>query len=359
MKFGFKYILTLAALVATLSAGAQVTVEQRVDSVGIFIGQQAHLSLTVTMPANAQAVWPDLKPRQYVVPGIEIVDIADADTLEKDAKQVKIRKDYTITSFDEQLYSIPPLNITVGGKQYHGGTAALKVITVDVDTLHPNQIYPPKDVQDNPFLWPEWRPLLWVSLIVLLLCLAGAWLYLRLKQNKPIITRIRIVKHIPPHQRALSSIQKIKEDGMQDSGDQKAYYTRLTDTLRKYIEERFGFNAMEMTSQEIIEHLRAAGDNEMIDELRQLFTTADLVKFAKHSTLVSENDLNLVNAINYIDTTKLEGQPTEERIVPKLSEDDKRKRQNRLAIEVLLLVLGFASVAMVAYIAFKIWLMID
>ena len=34
---------------------------------------------------------------------------------------------------------------------------------------------------------------------------------------------------------------------------QKEYYTRLTTTLREYIEQRFGFRAMEMTSGEIIE----------------------------------------------------------------------------------------------------------
>ena len=33
------------------------------------------------------------------------------------------------------------------------------------------------------------------------------------------------------------------------------YYTRLTAILRTYIEKRYGFNAMEMTSTEIIDRL--------------------------------------------------------------------------------------------------------
>lgn len=44
------------------------------------------------------------------------------------------------------------------------------------------------------------------------------------------------------------------------SEDQKAYYTLLTDVLRKYIKERFGFNAMEMTSSEIITRLQNEND---------------------------------------------------------------------------------------------------
>lgn len=96
---------------------------------------------------------------------------------------------------------IPALNVKVNGKNCHGNQLALKVLTVPVDTVHPNQFYPPKDVQDNPFSWSEWSPLFWLSLLLLILC--GAWLYLRnrLKNNKPIITHIRIVKRVPAHEK--------------------------------------------------------------------------------------------------------------------------------------------------------------
>jgi hypothetical protein len=70
---------------------------------------------------------------------------------------------------------------------------------------------------------------------------------------------------------------------------------------------------LEMTTDEIISRLQATGDQKMIDELRELFQTADLVKFAKYSTQLNENDLNLVKAINFIDETKQEGQAVEER----------------------------------------------
>ena len=90
---------------------------------------------------------------------------------------------------------------------------------------------------------------------------------------------------------------------------------------------------MELTSSEIIERLQQNGDKKMIGELKELFETADLVKFAKYSTLINENDLNLVNAINFIDQTKLENVPTEERVVPQLSQEDKRTKNKRRAIK--------------------------
>ena len=318
---------------------AQVLVEQKIDSIGILIGQQAHLSVSVTARKGAHVQFPDfVKLPKSLVPGVEVLSWC-GDTADVDDGQQKITRIFTITSFDEALYSIPPMKVKVDGREYAGGKLALKVITMDVDTLHPNQFFPPKDVQDNPFSWSEWKGVFGVSLFAVLLLLLMVYLLIRLKENKPIVTRIRIVKRVLPHQKALSAIDKIKAEHMQTSENQKAYYTRLTDTLRQYIEERFGFSAMEMTSSEIIEHLQSAGDSQMIGELRELFQTADLVKFAKYSTLLGENDLNLVNAVNFIDQTKLENQPTEERIVPKLSDSDKKTRKNRLTIKSLLLLL--------------------
>lgn len=351
-------LLLLTAFFFGQSATAQVVVEQTVDSVGILIGQQAHLHLTVTMPEKATLQWPTLRAQQYVTPGVEVVEIAPDDTLSERGGQLKVERVYTITSFDEKLYAIPPLPVKVNGKTYQGATAALKVITVDVDTLHPNQFFPPKDVQDNPFQWSEWRPYFWLSLLVLLLGLATFYLFIRLRENKPIITKIRIVRHVPAHQRALDAIEKIKAEHMQTSEDQKTYYTQLTDTLRKYIQERFGFNAMEMTSSEIIDHLQQRGDKKMLDELRELFTTADLVKFAKYSTLINENDLNLVNAVNFIDETKQDVKETEEKIVPKLSESDEKTRKNRVTIKGLLWGLAVVIAALVAFIAYHVYLLL-
>ena len=115
-----------------------------------------------------------------------MVEQSKGDTSHIGDDRMVVSRDYTLTSFDEKVYVIPALNVKVNGKNCHGNQLALKVLTVPVDTVHPNQFYPPKDVQDNPFSWSEWSPLFWLSLLLLILC--GAWLYLRnrLKNNKPI-----------------------------------------------------------------------------------------------------------------------------------------------------------------------------
>lgn len=333
--------------------GQNVTVEQKIDSIGILIGEQAHMTVDVTAGKDAEVVFPQWKPQTYLVPGVELLNI-ETDTLDAESGSKTVRSRLTITSFDENLYAIPPVEVKVDGKTYKGTQQALKVITVDVDTIHPNEFFPPKDVQNNPFLWSEWRTPFLLSFLFVGLLLLMLWLYQRLKANKPIIAKIRIIKKLLPHQRAMKAIDQIKADHMTASEDQKEYYTLLTDTLRQYIRERFGFNAMEMTTSEIIYNLQQSGDQTMIAELKELFETADLVKFAKYSTLMGENDMNLVNAINFIDQTKLENQPTEERIMPELSDDDKKSQKNRITIKVLLWMLGVAAIAIFTYLIYFI-----
>ena len=316
------------------------------------------MTVDVTARHGAKVVFPKFKRTQYIVPGVEVLGDTKADTSDIDG-MMRVSKTFTLTSFDERLYAIPGMKVKVDGKSYSSNQLALKVLTCDVDTLHPEQFFPPKDVQDNPFLWAEWSTPFWLGIVVMLLTLAFGYLVLRLKQNKPIITRIRVVKRIPAHQKALDEMSRLKTEHYNTADEQKEYYTQLTDTLRKYIRERFGFNAMEMTSTEIMEHLQSTGDDTMIKEARELFNTADLVKFAKYSSLLGEKDMNLVKAINFIDQTKRDEQPTEEKIVPKLSDDEAKTRQNRITIKTLLWTMGVAIVVMLTYIIYNVYMLLQ
>ena len=346
--------IILAMMLALPSTLCAQEVEQRIDSLQMLIGQQTILHLKATAKRGSKVLMPSFKPSQQLTPGVEVVEQSQGDTAQIGDDRMVVSRDYTLTSFDEKVYAIPALNVKIDGKDYHGNQLALKVLTVPVDTVHPNQFYPPKGVQDNPFLWSEWSLTFWLSVLMLIVC--GAFIYLRnrLKNNKPIITRIRIIKRVPAHEKALNEIQVIKHQHTANQETQKEYYTRLTTTLREYIVSRFGFNAMEMTSTEIIDRLRSAGDQKMIDELRELFQTADLVKFAKYETQINENDANLVNAINFIDQTKTNEQTKEEKVVPQLSEKDQKQQQQRHLIKALLWVSAIVAIALLAYIIYQV-----
>ena len=350
--------LCIILTASVLAASAQVSVEAVIDSIQIFVGQQAHVTLTAMAKENAKVEFPQFKPMEYITPGVEVLDRQELEQQPQDNGFVSRSMVYTMTSFDDTLYYIPPMTVKIDGKPYKSKSLALKVLTIEVDTLHAEQFFGPKDVQDNPFQWSDWEGPFWLSVLMLVLLAVAYYLYLRLRDNKPIISHIRIVKRLLPHQKAMKEIEQIKADKMVSSENSKEYYTKLTDTLRKYIVERYGFNAMEMTSSEIIERLMASQDQKALDELRQLFTTADLVKFAKYSTLINENDANLVNAIDFINQTKLENVPVEETVKPQLSEEDQRSQKTRRVLKYFITAIAVVCLALFAYVVYTLYMLL-
>ena len=351
--------LSIILTASVLAALAQVSVEAEIDSIQIFVGQQAHVTLTATAKENAKVEFPQFKPTEYITPGVEVLDRQELEQQPQDNGFVSRSMVYTMTSVDDTLYYLPPMTVKIDGKPYKSKSLALKVLTFEVDTLHADQFFGPKDVQDNPFLWSDWSLPFWLSVLMLVLLAVTYYLYLRLRDNKPIISHIRIVKRLLPHQKAMKEIEQIKADKMVASENSKEYYTKLTDTLRKYIEERYGFSAMEMTSSEIIERLMATQDQKALDELRQLFTTADLVKFAKYSTLINENDANLVNAIDFINQTKLENVPVEETVKPQLSEEDQRSQKTRRVLKSVITAMAVICLSLFAYVVYILYMLLN
>ena len=102
--------------------------------------------------------------------------------------------------------------------------------------------------------------------------------------------------------------------------------------IRTYLSERFCISAMEMTSSEIIERLLQVRDKESLKDLKYLFETADLVKFAKYAPMMNENDLNLVNAVEFINETKLEEDPDAKKEPTEIKVEEKRSRRGRIAL---------------------------
>jgi hypothetical protein len=342
--------LTAAAMMAlALPLHAQeVTVDAKIDSLELLIGEQAKVTLEVSLDANRNFQLPLLK--DTLVTGVEIVDVAKPDTqLLNAGKRMLVKQEYTVTSFDSALYYLPPFQVKVGDKVYSSKALALKVYSIPVDTLHPEQFFGPKEIHAVPLQWDDVKAL--VGWIVLLLAMGGLayFLTMRYRNNKPIIRRVKVEPKLLPHEQALKDIEEIKANRTLQANDPKAYYTALTDVLRKYMAERFGFDAMEMTSTEIIECLQKS-DKESISELKDLFTTADLVKFAKHAPLMNENDMNLMNAMDFVNRTKMEPDPNAKPEPTEITVEEKRSRQGKMVLAGGIAVVGLAIVVVVYFI---------
>lgn len=355
MKHKLFAIAVCLLSLAAVPVGAQVTVEAKIDSTRIFIGQQVGLSLEVSADAGKNVEFARFDSLQQIIPGLEVVRSEKTDTqLLNDGKRMVLTKKYVVTSFDSALYYIPPMTVKVDGKEYKSKNLALKVVTFNVDTTKVDSIFGFKPEMKPQFSWDDWTPVIWMSVVFLLLLAALVYVFVRLVTNKPIMRRVRFRQHIAPHKLAMQKIERIKEDNLVQSGDSKEYYTQLTDTLRQYISQRFGFNAMELTSGEIIGRLEAEDDKEALGELKDLFQTADLVKFAKYSTLINENDRNLVAAIEYINQTKQEeaekpAQPTE-----MIVEEDRSKMRKTVLITCIALFV-IAIMVVLCFLVYRLY----
>lgn len=322
----------LAILPLTVAAQSNVVVEAELDSMMMWIGQQTGLHLTVTCDAGQEVEFPAF--HDTIVKGLEIIPPVKTDTqYVNDGQRMTITRNYTVTCFDSALIFIPFIPVTVDGEDYQSNRLALAFMSYDIPEENVKQIFGPKENMKTPVKFYEVKGLILYLLLMAISILAAVYLLFRYRDDKPIIRRIKIEPKIPAHIRAISEIEDLRQSGGPHSEDAKAYYTSLTDILREYINDRFGFNATEMTSYEILERLEENRDKESLNELRDLLSTSDMVKFAKFKPMLNENDRNLVSALEFVNETKIE--LTDEELQPKEEEtviEEKRSKGARMTL---------------------------
>lgn len=328
---------------------AQVIVEAHTDTASILIGEQIQMRVKCTVNAGQKVKFPSYSPQQQIVQGVEVVGNGSIDTLVlNNGKRLELTRRYTITSFDSAMYQIPPFKVEVDGKAYTSRNGVgLKVSTVAVDLQHPEKFNGPHAVVEQPFEW-SWTMWLCALLCVAMLAAVVA-LAVRLTDPKLITRRVIINPPTPAHITAINNIEQIKR---KPADDVKLYYMELTEALRTYIEKRFGFNAKEMTTNEIVRHLYETNNEEAMTELKSVLETADLVKFAKHKTTLTEQDQSLMSAMSYVQTTKQEPQELPKPRVVYESLSNKQQIRWRNVMHIVMWLLGIGTLALWAWTAY-------
>lgn len=337
-----KYIVIIILLVLAGASYAQVQVTASVDSARILIGGRSHYFITVYAPKGTKVSFPEYNSKKEIVPNIEVLGVL-SDTAEVN-NGLRIRRIYTLTAWDATRFTIPAQKVIVGDDTKMTGTVSLEVQSVAVDTVK-NTPMPPDDVQKVPFSWREWLPVILLTVLSILLLGIVFYLYKVLAHKKSTWKpgKERVLSYYEQTKHRLAEISANKQ--LYD--EQKAYYTDVTNVLRTYISQRFKINALEMTTYEILGSLEDVCVESDVTELREVFSTADLVKFAKYSTGVSDMDFYLDSVARFIDRTKVD-EPTEVAAVPKEDTQDTRSRK---IIKLTAVLLVIVSVALLIYVA--------
>ena len=269
----------------------------------ILVGEQFVWSTVFSVPQEQEVVF---APYASVVEAekapIDVVHDYRLDTIsiKNGIKELEAR--LLLTSFDSGYYKLPLMvAFTPQGDTIYMDSPFLDVTNIQIDTAN-FVMHPIKGQMGYPITLKEVLP--WILLG--LLAIAAIYLlyrYIRYRREnrdffgKPIVND-------PPHIIALRALDKLRSEKLWQNGKEKLYYTGITDTLREYIEKRYGVGAMEMTSAEIMQSLSGQEIEERYYmELDELFKTADLVKFAKYVPGVQENEDAIPVAVRFVNST--------------------------------------------------------
>lgn len=287
-------------------------VKATIDKDTILIGDHVTLSLEISLDKSHQFGFPMFK--DTIFPGIELVEDLPMDTVKRDDVGIMLQKRYIITSFDSSRYDFAVPYLLQRGNlvdTLFSEPLSLYVNTIPIDTTT-FIMYDIKDVIQYPRTFKEILPWILLGLGILLLILLAAYMYRRWKKNQPIFFKPKKVD--PPHVVAIRELEKLKAEKIWQQDKVKLYYTRLTDILRVYIEDGFAIQAMEKTSQEIIHDLENSDIKQKYPLVRlyEMFSIADLAKFAKYTPAPDENERSFITIAEFVESTKPAEEPEEE-----------------------------------------------
>ena len=323
-----KSLLLLFLLLVSLAYSGlraqKITVNARLDSTVLWIGNQTHLTFEVSQQSKQKVSMPVFT--DSIKGGLEIVEPVKIDTLKSQDGHIIVKQHYLVTAFKDSLLYIPPFPFVLNGDTVWSKSLSLKVVEpFKIDTAS-HTIADIKQVFSPKF---NWLNLLFIILLVLAihgLIILLIVLYNKYLKKMPVLDSKEMKLLLPPYVVALSELDKIKQEKPWQQGRPKEYHTDLTDILREYIERVYNVNSMEMTSEEILENLRHLRFEQKTAYLglKQILQLADLVKFAKWNATPDEHELSLSNAYLFVNQTKVEEiKPVAEPVNEEIKENNK------------------------------------
>ena len=324
-----KQLYLLFLLLTTAVFAQQKQVVTSIDTIKNKIGAEFKLSIKTTVDTSSKVIFPKLKN----VGALEVIQSYPIDTVKTDGCYELVKK-YGLTQFDSGRYVIPSIKIFINSKPFLTDSLLVEVANVKVDTLKQKMFDIKGIAQADNSIGDWWKYLLIVALIIGI----GALVYWYIKKHQKKKLEAEIFK--TPIEKATSLLDTLEKKELWQKGEVKAYYSELTDITRNYIEEAIEIPAMESTTSELIQGLRAASvkkkmtlSQEIIENLERVLRQADLVKFAKSKPLdfeITEDRNKIQKAILTLDNSIPVEVPAEEDVL--LNE---AQRQKQIQIQLL------------------------
>lgn len=317
----------LAIILFVNAARAQMTtVSAKLDTNAIMIGDQIGLNLKANVPKGFQLEWPVL--HDTVSPHILKVKSGKIDSVTHNGF-MHFNRRITITSFDSGYFTVHPLYF----KLIHKGSHRVDTLTTPMLYLH---VYTPmvdttkafkaiKGPENEPYTVGEILPWALLVLAAIALIIFLTLFIQRRKKHKPLFVK-RPKPKLPPFEQAIKRLEELRLARVWQTGKLKLYYTDITDIMKEYFTDRFGFEAYELTSDEILDRLKEEKINDQaMGKLKDVLGLADLVKFAKAVTSPMENETSLNHCVDFVNETKNPPPPPEKEEEENEKETEKKE----------------------------------
>lgn len=316
---------SLCMSVCVFAAGP-VKVTTTLDSAYIIMGKQTAMNVEIVQDKGTKGRF--LNVGDTLSAQIEVAAVSKPDTNAIGSDREEIRQQIILQSFDSGVYTVNPLIYATQFDTVVSNALVLKVIPVPVDSMATVHDYAPVAVPKIR-IW-DYMPdavvdYWWVILILAFLALAGVAAWVWYKKRSLVEALMPQKKVVPPYEMAIQQLTKLKEEKLCENSREKEFYTRLTEILRTYLERRFGINAMEMTSTQILQQIKSNETTKPSATLmKQILEMADFVKFAKVRPLPDDNVRSYNHALEFVEATK----PLPEPQTPETAQSPDAKTNN-------------------------------
>jgi hypothetical protein len=108
-----------------------------------------------------------------------------------------------------------------------------------------------------------------------------------------------------PHEIALERLRLLERSGRLDEVDRRPFYFEVTEIVRDYLGRRFGFDALDMTSFELLGALeRAAAPEPVRADVERWLAGCDLIKYARVAADHGEASATLASAVTLVEASR-------------------------------------------------------
>ncbi len=250
------------------------------------------------------------------IQGFRIVDVEREEPVERAGRIVREHV-YRLRADLVGSYILPSISVRYRPADAAEGAVAGAVETseifVEVESVLPAD-GSAEDIRELKPLRPlEARRSWWIAAIAVgaLAALAVAvWLY----------RRRRATAHAPPleppHEVAFRALDALRGTDFGDPAAVRRFYFRVSETIRVYVEGRFGLNATDLTTEEILERLPAVDglDQREGTLIAGFLEHTDRVKFAEHQPSEPEIETTYESALGFVEATRLRPEAAEEEL---------------------------------------------